>query len=83
MPALSDEAVKTVLWITMFLTMGLILWIYYTRRALLEGKRSGWGSALVLSLLTLLNIPLGTLLAIPMFIGLFDKEVREYFNKEK
>ena len=62
------------------LTAGLILWLYFTRRAVLEGR--GWGrvSSIVIAVLSLLLIPFGTVLGLMMLVGAFDRGVQAYFR---
>lgn len=80
-PPLTQQAITTVLWLSVFLSMVLILWLYYTRRAVLEGKRWGRISSIVIAVLMLLNFPIGTILAVIMFIGIFDRDVMVYTDK--
>ena len=80
-PPLSPQMIQTVLWISLILTMALILWLYNTRRALLEGKSWGRVSAIVIAVLSLLIFPIGTLLGITMLIGAFDRDVTNYTSK--
>lgn len=81
LPPLSPQMIQMVLWISLFLTMALILWLYNTRRALLAGKSWGRVSAIVIAVLSLLLFPFGTLLGIAMLIGAFDRDVTNYTSK--
>ncbi|WP_027459993.1 hypothetical protein [Deinococcus murrayi] len=78
---LSDAQIQTVLWLSFALTSALVLWLYATRRAVLEGRRWGWVSTLVIAVLSLLVLPLGTVLGAVMLFGLFDREVRAYLHR--
>ena len=78
---LSDAQIQTVLWLSFALTSALVLWLYATRRAVLEGRRWGWVSTLVIAVLSLLVLPFGTVLGAVMLFGLFDREVRAYLHR--
>ncbi|KEF34772.1 hypothetical protein RDMS_05435 [Deinococcus sp. RL] len=78
---LSDAQIQTVLWLSFALTSALVLWLYATRRAVLEGRRWGWVSSLVIAVLSLLVVPFGTVLGAVMLFGLFDREVRAYLHR--
>lgn len=78
LPPLTPEQIQSVLWIAFFLTAALILWLYFTRQAVNEGKSWGRVSSIVIAVLSLLAFPLGTILGIVMLIGVFDREVVEY-----
>ncbi|WP_104991206.1 hypothetical protein [Deinococcus sp. NW-56] len=82
-PALqiSEGQIQTVLWLSFALTSGLVLWLHITRRAVLEGRRSGWVSSVVIAVLSLLVIPFGTVLGLIMLVGAFDREVRAYLTR--
>lgn len=81
-PPLTTEQIRLTLWFTFAFLYLLILWLYNTRRGLLEGKRWGRTSAIVLGLLSLLAVPpLGTVLGIFMLIGAFDRDVTRYASK--
>ncbi|MEW6420202.1 MAG: hypothetical protein AB1511_00555 [Deinococcota bacterium] len=75
---LSPEQILTVLWLSFFLTAGLILLLYFTRRAVLEGRSWGRVSSIVIAVLSLLVFPVGTVLGVIMLIGAFDPEVQAY-----
>ena len=75
---LSPDQLQWVLWLSFAITAVLILWLYYTRRALLEGRNWGRVSAIVIGVFTLLVFPIGTVLGIFMLIGAFDKQVMAY-----
>ncbi|GGL66095.1 hypothetical protein GCM10010840_00010 [Deinococcus aerolatus] len=75
---LSPDQLQWVLWLSFAITAVLILWLYYTRRALLEGRNWGRVSAIVIGVFTLLVFPVGTVLGIFMLIGAFDKQVMAY-----
>ena len=80
-PPLSPDMIRTVMWLSFFLTAALILWLYNTRRALLEGKNWGRVSAIVIAVLSLLLFPVGTVLGIFMLVGAFDREVTAYLRR--
>ncbi|GGP30454.1 hypothetical protein [Deinococcus wulumuqiensis] len=80
-PTLSSELVQSALWISFFLTAALILWLYFTRRAVLEGKNAGRVSSIVIAVLSLLLFPVGTVLGIFMLVGAFDREVTAYLRR--
>lgn len=82
MPPVSLGQVKFTLWMTFAFLMALILWLYNTRRGLLEGK--GWGrvSAIVIAVFSLLVFPIGTVLGIFMLIGAFDRDVTNYTSRK-
>ncbi|PTA68272.1 hypothetical protein [Deinococcus arcticus] len=73
--------IPTVLWLSFALTVLQILWLYYTRRAVLEGR--GWGrvSSIVVAVFSLLLFPLGTVLGLVMLIGAFDRDVVAYTRR--
>lgn len=73
--------VQTALWISFVLTMVQILWVYYTRRAVLEGRNWGRVSSIVLAVFSLLIPPIFTILGIVMLIGAFDKQVVAYTRR--
>ncbi len=79
--ALSQEQLMTVLWVSFFLTCGIILLLYSTRRALLEGRRWGWVSSIVIAVLSLLLFPIGTVLGLIMLVGAFDRDVQAYTRR--
>ncbi|MBB5236137.1 hypothetical protein [Deinococcus budaensis] len=80
-PALTQAQVMTVLWLSFALTAGLVLWLYFTRRAVLEGRSWGRVSSIVIAVLSLLLFPFGTVLGIVMLIGAFDREVQAYTRR--
>ena len=80
-PTLSSELVQSALWISFFLTAALILWLYFTRRAVLEGKSVGRVSSIVIAVLSLLIFPVGTVLGVIMLIGAFDRDVQAYTSR--
>lgn len=79
-PPLSPEMIQTTLWLA-FLTALLILWLYFTRRAVLEGKSAGRVSSIVIAVLSLLFFPFGTVLGVIMLIGIFDEQVTAYLSR--
>ena len=81
LPPLTPEQINPVLWLSFFLTVLLILWLYNTRRALLEGKEWGLNSAIVIAVLSLFLFPIGTLLGIVMLLGAFDRDVQRYTRR--
>lgn len=50
LPPLSPEMINLVLWLSFGITAALILWLYNTRRAVLEGKSWGRVSAIVIAM---------------------------------
>lgn len=81
LPALTPDMINVVLWLSFFITAVLILWLYNTRRALLEGKSWGRVSAIVIAVFSLLAFPFGTVLGIAMLIGAFDRDVTNYASR--
>ncbi|MBZ9713980.1 hypothetical protein [Deinococcus multiflagellatus] len=79
--ALPASLIPATLWISFALTALEILLLYYTRRAVLEGRAWGRVSSLIIAVLSLLIFPLGTLLGIVMLIGAFDREVVAYTQR--
>ena len=77
----SPEQIQTILWISFFLTAALVLWLYFTRQAVLEGKASGRVSSIVIAVLSLLLFPFGTVLGLAMLFGAFDRDVVEYLRR--
>ncbi|UBV43090.1 hypothetical protein LAJ19_02380 [Deinococcus taeanensis] len=75
---LSPAQVTAVLWLSFALTVVQILCLYYTRRAVLDGRSWGRVSSIVLAVFSLLFFPLGTVLGIVMLIGAFDRDVVAY-----
>ena len=80
LPTMSPEMIQTVLWVSFVLIALLILWLYYTRRAVLEGKSAGRVSSIVIAVLSLLVFPFGTVLGVIMLLGIFDQEVTAYLS---
>lgn len=78
---MSPELVTTVLWVSFFITSAIVLLLYFTRRALREGRSWGRVSSIVIGVLSLLLFPIGTVLGIFMLIGAFDKDVQAYASK--
>ncbi|GAA5534982.1 hypothetical protein [Deinococcus aluminii] len=78
---LSQAQIMTVLWLSFFLTAGLILLLYFTRRAVLEGRSWGRVASIVIAVLSLLLFPVGTVLGIIMLIGAFDRDVQAYTRR--
>lgn len=78
---LSPEQVTTVLWVAFALTAAFVLLLYFTRRAVLEGRAWGRVASIVLGVLSLLNFPFGTILGIFMLIGAFDRDVQRYTSR--
>lgn len=78
---ISEAQIQTVLWLSFALTSALVLWLYATRKAVLEGRRWGWVSTLVIAVLSLLVLPFGTVLGLIMLFGLFDREVQAYLRR--
>lgn len=81
LPALSPALIQTVLWISFVLTAILVLWFYFTRRAVIEGRSWGRVSSIVLAVLSLLMFPFGTVLGVFMLIGAFDRDVVAYARR--
>ena len=81
LPPLTPEQINVVLWLSFAISSGLILWLYNTRRALLEGKRWGHTSALVIAVLSLFLVPIGTLMGIVMLVGAFDRDVQRFASR--
>ena len=63
------------------LTAAFVLLLYFTRRAVLEGRAWGRVASIVLGVLLLLNFPFGTVLGIFMLIGAFDRDVQRYVSR--
>ncbi|BDP40403.1 hypothetical protein DAETH_03720 [Deinococcus aetherius] len=78
---LPPEAVTSVLWVAFALTAAFVLLLYFTRRAVLEGRSWGRIVSIVLGVLSLLSFPLGTVLGIFMLIGAFDRDVQRYTSR--
>ncbi|EYB66743.1 hypothetical protein DEIPH_ctg077orf0006 [Deinococcus phoenicis] len=78
---LTPEQVMTVLWVSFFLTAALILLLYFTRRAVLEGRSWGRVASIVIAVLSLLLFPVGTVMGIVMLIGAFDRDVQAYTRR--
>lgn len=81
LPTLSPSLIQTALWISFALTALLVLWLYYTRRAVLEGRSWGRVSSIVIGVLSLLLFPFGTVLGVFMLIGAFDRDVVAYTQR--
>lgn len=75
---LTPEQANTVLWTSFAFTTIVLLWLYFTRSGLLEGKRWARISAIAIAVFSLFSFPFGTVLGIVMLIGLFDKEVMAF-----
>ena len=80
-PALGPEQINSVLWTSFVLTSLVILLLYFTRRAVLEGRAWGRIASIVIAVLSLLVFPLGTLLGVVMLVGAFDREVQAYTRR--
>lgn len=78
---LTPEQITLTLWLSFFITVGIILFLYFTRRAVLEGRAWGRGASIVIAVLSLLLIPFGTVLGVIMLIGAFDREVQGYTRR--
>ncbi|WP_029479388.1 hypothetical protein [Deinococcus frigens] len=78
---LAPEQLQWVLWISFAVFALLILWLYFTRRALLEGRSWGRVSAIVIGVLSLLALPIGTVLGVFILIGAFDRDVMAYTRR--
>lgn len=81
LPPLTNGEIQTMLWVMFAVTALIILWLYFTRRALLEGRRWGRVSAIVIGVLSLLILPIGTVLGVVMLIGAFDRDVTSYASR--
>ena len=80
-PTLSPEQVTSVLWVAFALTAAFVLLLYFTRRAVLEGRSWGRVVSIVLGVLSLLSFPFGTVLGIFMLIGALDRDVQRYTGR--
>lgn len=78
---LTPEQIQLVLWVSFAFTVALILWLYFTRRAVLEGRAWGRVSSIVIGVLSLLLFPVGTVMGIFMLIGAFDRAVVAYTSR--
>lgn len=78
---LTPEQLSAVLWSTFFITALLVLWLALTRQAVLDGKRWGRVSSIVVAVLSLLIFPFGTVLGIVMLVGAFDRDVQAYLSR--
>ncbi len=78
---LAPEQMNAVLWTTFFFTALLVLWLALTRQAVLDGKRWGRVSSIVIGVLSLVIFPFGTVLGIVMLIGAFDRDVQAYLSR--
>lgn len=81
LPSLTPEQIQTVLWVSFFLTAAIILWLYFTRRAVLEGRSWGRVSSILIGVVSLLLFPVGTVCGIIMLIGAFDRNVVAYTTR--
>lgn len=82
LPSLTTDMVQLSLWVTFIVLAATILWFDYTRRAIKDRRSAGRTSAIVLGFVSLLVIPLGTLLGTVMLIGVFNKDVKAYLNQK-
>lgn len=82
LPSLTTDMVQLSLWITFVVLVATILWFDYTRRAIKDRRSVGRTSATVLGFVSLLVVPLGTLLGTVMLIGVFNKDVKAYLNQK-
>ncbi|MBB5378964.1 hypothetical protein HNQ07_004471 [Deinococcus metalli] len=78
---LTPQQVQLTLWLSFALTAVLILWLYYTRRAVMDGRSWGRVSSIVIAVLSLLIVPFGTVLGIVMLVGAFDRAVVAYTSR--
>lgn len=78
---MSPELVNTVLWVSFGITSAIVLLLYFTRHAVLEGRSWGRVSSIVIGVLSLLLFPFGTVLGVFILIGAFDKGVQAYTSK--
>lgn len=78
---LTPAQIQLTLWVSFAFTVALILWLYFTRRAVLEGRSWGRVSSIVIGVLSLLLFPVGTVMGIFMLIGAFDRGVVAYTSR--
>lgn len=78
---LTPAQIQLTLWVSFAFTVALILWLYLTRRAVLEGRSWGRVSSIVIGVLSLLLFPVGTVMGIFMLIGAFDRQVVAYTSR--
>ncbi|MFC4426724.1 hypothetical protein [Deinococcus navajonensis] len=78
---LSPQQLAATLWLSFLLTAAIVLLLYFTRRAVLEGRAWGRGASIVIAVLSLLIVPVGTLLGMVMLIGAFDRDVQRYASR--
>ena len=61
-----------------------VLWaalIYFTYRAVSDGKAWGRIAAIAIAVIGLLNFPIGTVLGVLILVGAFDPEVQGYLSR--
>ena len=78
---LTPAQIQLTLWVSFAFTVALILWLYFTRRAVMEGRSWGRVSSIVIGVLSLLLFPVGTVMGIFMLIGALDRAVVAYTSR--
>lgn len=69
------------LWVSFLFGALWAAFIYFTWRAVQQGKNWARIAAIVLAVLNLLNFPIGTVLGVIMLIGALDKDVQHYASR--
>ena len=68
-------------WITFLFMLAWAAFLYFTYRAIGQGKAWARVAVIVIAVLSLLSFPIGTILAIFMLIGAFDQGVQRFANR--
>lgn len=69
------------LWVSFLFGALWAAFIYFTWRAMQQGKNWARIAAIVLGVLSLLNFPIGTILGVLMLMGALDKDVQNYASR--
>lgn len=68
-------------WITFLFMLAWAAFLYFTYRAIGQGKAWARVAVIVIAVLSLLSFPIGTILAIFMLIGAFDQGVQRFATR--
>lgn len=79
--SLVQSLTGTALWLVLLLGLLWAALIYFTSRAVSDGKSWGRVAAIVIAVLGLLNFPIGTVLGVLILVGAFDPEVQRFFSR--
>lgn len=69
------------LWVSFIFAAAWAVFVFFTYRAIGQGR--GWAriAAIVIAILALLNFPIGTVLGVLILIGAFDPDVQRFASR--